>query len=155
MFNCQSVRNKKEEIENFTNHANIDILCLNETWLTKMDKFTIRNFETLRLDRKSGNSGGGVSICIKNSIKFERIDLDLNEEIIAVKILSSQIDPALNNDFILVTFYNPPNSVICAEILSKLAKLGQKVLIMGDLNAHSPTWKSKRYNTSGKIVEEF
>ncbi|CAF0704299.1 unnamed protein product [Brachionus calyciflorus] len=98
---------------------------------------------------------GGVSICIKNSIKFERIDLDLNEEIIAVKILSSQIDPALNNDFILVTFYNPPNSVICAEILSKLAKLGQKVLIMGDLNAHSPTWKSKRYNTSGKIVEEF
>lgn len=134
----------------------ISLCILSETWFTTSDLLSIPNYRIERQDRKGCQKGGGLLIACHCSIPYERLNLDgipvNNEELIAIRL------PKLtrnNEDIILVGMYNPPKYNIGLQCIKSIGKLGDKVLIMGDLNAHNPIWLSMKYNTSGEVIEQF
>jgi hypothetical protein len=63
-----------------------------------------------------------------------------------------------NEDLVIVSYYSPPKEDLVKQALDDIFKLGPRVLLLGDLNAHSPVWNSnpsKTYNKSGHTLTEF
>ena len=78
-FNCHSVRNKVHEVMELISSNEIDIICLQETWLRKCDTSLIEeikeyNFEVIteRKPRKY-DIGGGVAKFVTEKIKIQAI----------------------------------------------------------------------------------
>ena len=70
LLNAQSYTNKFAEINDFISTNQIDVMCLNETWL-KHDKKTanlLKNYTIIRNDRLT--RGGGVAIIIERIKKL-------------------------------------------------------------------------------------
>ena len=80
-FNCHSVRNKVHAVMELISSNEIDIICLQETWLRKCDTSIIEeikeyNFEiiTERKPRKC-DIGGGVAILYRQKFVTEKIKI--------------------------------------------------------------------------------
>lgn len=52
-------------------------VLLTETWLNQNNRINIRNFDTVRADRKIGR-GRGVAILVKKSIKYSHVEIPFN-----------------------------------------------------------------------------
>lgn len=163
LLNIQSLKKKVSEFNHFLITNQIGICILSETWLKPSDKISIPNYSIERKDRSNGHQGGGVLIACHCSIPYERINLDslpvAQEEIISIKIPKIT---STNQDIYLVGIYNPPktainnfNNNINQIVLKRLSQLGNKVLIMGDFNAHNPIWLSNGRDSCGEIIENF
>ena len=61
-WNCQGVRSKRKELELYLKENTIDIIALNETFLTKKINFKIQDYDTIRNDRSTGRRGGVNSL---------------------------------------------------------------------------------------------
>ena len=98
-LNCRSGVYKEEEIFNYIEENDPDILTMSETW---MDESVSKNsheppgYQIIRLDRsetfketygKPGH-GGGIAVLHKNNLQVDKIDLIKNEfeEILWLKI---------------------------------------------------------------------
>lgn len=106
-WNCQSVGNKRPELEFRAQDS--DIWLLSETWLRKGDRINIRNFDCKRRDRSLGR-GGGVAILIKNNIEYSQVDITYNcnnkLECCAIQITWNQ------KPLIIISVYKPPVVII-------------------------------------------
>ena len=60
-WNCQGIRSKRKELELYLKENVIDVIALNETFLSKKHNFLI---PFIRNDRPEGQ-GGGVAFLIK------------------------------------------------------------------------------------------
>lgn len=152
LLNVQSLNNKSYEIFNYTINKNIDIFCFNETFLT--DKISninhFKNYYFIRNDRKK--RGGGTGILINNSIEAELIKKSstAEHEYILIKIKN-------NSDFIyLVNAYTPPESKSNYLFIEDIVKkYGDKVIIVGDLNATNKSWFCGSNNARGYALENI
>jgi hypothetical protein len=151
-FNSQSIKNKKALLEHFLATNSIDVCSLNETWLSRKDEFRIRNFKSFRRDRPDNSGKGGVCLLVRQEIQAEEIPHQLSSEIIIVRLHKVTKN---KDNLIIVSFYNPPQVHLAEAVLKFIFDLGPKVLLVGDLNAHSPTWLSESQNTSGRNLDEF
>ncbi|CAF0713691.1 unnamed protein product [Brachionus calyciflorus] len=135
LFNAQSILSKIDQIKDFLVSKNIDILCINESWLNANQKLKIQNYDIKRLNRIN-ERGGGVCIIINKKINYQIVSLNPNEEIQVVKIYDKHL---------------------CADplLLSKIADLGDNVLLLGDLNAHYSMWSSRLTNKAGEQIVDF
>ena len=75
-LNCQSIRNKVQDIISYLEEKHTDIGVLQETWLTKGDKNIIAEIKELgygvhNLIRTTGR-GGGVAIVYKPKLDVKR-----------------------------------------------------------------------------------
>ena len=66
-WNCQGVRSKRKELELYLKENTIDIIALNETFLTKKINFKIQGYDTIQNDRSTGLSGG-VAFLVKHGL---------------------------------------------------------------------------------------
>ena len=66
-WNCQGIRPKLKEVELYLKENIIDVIALNETFLSKKHNFRIPGYDTIRNDRSTGQKGG-VSILVKHSL---------------------------------------------------------------------------------------
>ena len=80
-FNCRSVRKKVHAVMELISSNEIDIICLQETWLRKCDTSIIEkmreyNFEiiTERKPRKC-DKGGGVAILYRKKFITKKIKI--------------------------------------------------------------------------------
>ena len=87
-WNCNGIKSKIEELIVFCNENKPDFISLNEIKCNQMEannNLNIKNYNYLHKTRNN-NLGGGVAILIKNTIVFEKLDLDvINSEIIGIK----------------------------------------------------------------------
>jgi len=152
LFNAQSILSKIDQIKDFLVSKNIDILCINESWLNANQKLKIQNYDILRLDRIN-ERGGGVCILINKKINYQTVSLNTNEEIQVVKIFDQLL---CAGDFYIVNYYKSPRiTEFDPLLLSKIADLGDNVLLLGDLNAHSSMWSSRITNKAGEQIVDF
>lgn len=156
-WNCRSIRNKIIEFNDFLSVNNVDICCLSETWLNESQTFYHPNYECIRKDR-IGQSGGGVAILVKKSIKFSNIPCISTQVIENVGIA---IDIAENIELKIYSVYFPGgqnNSNYRNSFKSDLRKMlntGQNYLFCGDFNSRHRTWNCLRANSWGNILHEF
>ena len=55
----------------------------------------------------------------------------------------------------IANFYNPGRNVECEELTCYMTQLGDRFVVAGDFNAHSPLWDSRgRSNITGHSLEE-
>jgi len=149
-FNAQSIRNKIDELQHYMATAHIDVCAINETWLSKDDKLNVPGYTTSRRDRNS--TGGGVCFLVHNSLKFNVILPAQNEEILAIKVHDITTN---RQDICIVTYYSAPKTSINLEPLYDLINDNNNTLIIGDLNAHSEAWHSRRTCPKGQLLTNF
>ena len=147
-FNTQSLKPKVELLSHFLAEHEIDICTLNETWLTAKVNLNIKNFKIFRKDRDS--RGGGVCILVRNHIDSQEINLASKEEAIAIRIKNGTKS---KKDIIIATYYNKPSKTIDLETIEEIFDQEENVLLLGDLNGHSPLWNSSTKDPTGTIIE--
>ncbi|CAF0980674.1 unnamed protein product [Brachionus calyciflorus] len=141
-----------ENYLNFPLSKNIDILCINESWLNANQKLKIQNYDIIRLDRIN-ERGGGVCIIINKKINYKIVNLNPNEEIQLVKIFDQIL---CAGDFFIVNYYKSSRITESDPLLlSKIADLGDNVLLLGDLKTHSSMWSSRLTNKAGEQIVDF
>ena len=106
-WNCQGVRSKRKELELYLNENSIDIIALNETFLTKKVNFKIPGYDTIRNDRSTGQKGG-VAFLVKHGLvinkEFRNADFNI---ITDNEALAINLELSCNQNLTLATIYCP------------------------------------------------
>ncbi|GFS60771.1 RNA-directed DNA polymerase from mobile element jockey [Trichonephila clavipes] len=152
-LNINGTQRKIEELTEILNVNKVHIACLQATKLNPNLKLKIKGFTTLRKDRKD-RPGGGLAFLVKSAdIKFREItlppttDYDENStEVQAITVLLPQ------QEVTTINVYHPDNSDINLDILNTL--LDTKILL-GDLNAKTPSWGSMTLDLKGSQIEDL
>ncbi|KAK2583960.1 hypothetical protein KPH14_006424 [Odynerus spinipes] len=143
---CKRTQKQNWELIEFLGRNKIDIMLINETKYTSKDKIKFKGYTCYRKERE--NSAGGVAILVKDSIPHKILKISDNITLEAVGItLLSRIN--------VITAYRRPSSVLRNRDLDELINSGDKVLIIGDLNAVHLNWNCNRNNRSGNILENY
>ena len=144
-FNVRSAPKNLSSVDNFLHYLNnkFTVIGLTETWFKShnVDLYSIPGYihENNYRDKKVG---GGVSMCILDSIEYiRRDDLEVctvDIESIFVEINKEYIDSSCN--VIIGVIYRPPNREIInfqhemSAILNKLKQSQKHCYLMGDFN---------------------
>ncbi|KAK2577593.1 hypothetical protein KPH14_012704, partial [Odynerus spinipes] len=145
-WNANGLRNKIQEVEEFLARRKIDILLINETKLNPKIKLKIRNYTCIRKDRD--NSAGGVAILIRNNVPVSIVNLSdiLSIECICVKLVSN---------IHIIAAYSKPDSCFTEEEIQTLLDIGNKVIMIGDLNARHLAWNCHINNRKGVVLKKY
>lgn len=152
-LNIRSIYNKKEELKDVIRNHNLDIICLQETWI-KEDNFNLmQSYKCFHRNRADGY--GGVAIMVKNKISTNEIlFIDLtNIEIIGVEVKVKHKKE--NKMYNIINIYIKPN-ITDGELSEDLDRIGTKLnnienlIICGDINLAHNMWDNKCKGNSKK-----
>lgn len=145
-WNANGMHSKLPDIRELIERKKLDLICINETKLQEKLRIKFKNYTTIRNDRPT--LGGGVAIIIKNDIPHKIIHhkIATNIENICLKLADSTV---------LIAAYNPPRNLYKESELLQLTALGDRVLIIGDLNSRHTTWNNHIDNTNGRTLFSF
>ena len=151
-WNCQGVRSKRKELELYLKENTIDIIALNETFLTKRLIFKIQGYDTIRNDRSTGRRGD-VSFLVKHGLvvnkEFRNADFNIITENEALAI---NLELSCNQNLTLATIYCPdgnPNFLLFQTINN----LSDNVMFVGDFNSKLEAFGCASKNTSGPMLK--
>ena len=146
-WNAEGVFNKKVPLTERLHKEDVDVACIQETHLNTNHRFSIRGYQTFRLDRE-GRHKGGVLILVRNNIAASDFKVDTNQqaEIHGVKIT---VDNSAINIFNL---YCPPDKDLS---LQHIQVPSQNCLAVGDFNSHSTSWGYGETDRRGDEVEDW
>ena len=136
-LNVNSLTKHIDEIRILLAEKPFDVLSINESkidWSISDSEIFIHNYSVLRHDRN--RQGGGVALCIRNSIPYT-VRQDLVPE--SLEMICVEINTKFNRPFLLSTWYRPLNSEIDLfnnfELFLLKCDMEEKELILiGDLN---------------------
>ena len=151
-LNCNSLNNKLGELKNLLDEREPDVFCLCETWLSERFVPKFKNYMAEWKHR--GTAGGGLGILVRNGLQYRTLNVpdfvggSLEAQIMKIFIGNSEPLHILN-------LYNPNKNVSIEELEYYVSKLGDKYLIIGDFNAHSPVLDSnvRSSNPTGRSLE--
>ena len=150
-LNIHSVNNKIDELRHFIHSNNIDIMSLNETFLSEKKIIYIEDYNIIRQDRVN-RKGGGVCLIVHKSIEYNRINTNEFKDIEHVTIIIKSIH---NDKIAISSHYNPPDSKLNFDFLLFIQNLTANFILLGDLNAHHRLWGGTKINNSGSTVAKF
>ena len=150
-LNCNSLSNKLAEIKYYLYRNKPDILCLCETMIKKYEpKFIGYNV----LWKHRNGDKGGLAILIRQDISFREINFNpFPERSLELQIIefADQLGTIR-----LGNMYNPHQNILVPEFNHYLNILGNRCILIGDFNAHSPLWDIRgRSNCTGKNIERI
>ncbi|RZC36863.1 Exo endo phos 2 domain containing protein, partial [Asbolus verrucosus] len=122
-------------------------MAITETKLINRDKFRIKNYNIVRKNRNNNTRAGGVLILIKKGIPYVQIQIpETSIETVGIK---------LANNINFIAAYNKPQNKISDRDLNTLTNIGNKVRLVGDLNARHTTWNCHISNQNGRIIKNY
>ena len=136
-LNVNSLRSHLDEVQLLINNLGIHILALNETKLDPnypKELTSVAGYQQERLDRTC--NGGGVSIYIRDSIKYKhRSDVPVDD----LEIICIEVEPPKSKSFLVLAWYRPPSDPVVSfdkleKVLSFLDKEGKEIILLGDTN---------------------
>lgn len=139
-WNANGLRNHIGELRNFICHHRLDLITVNETKLTEDIKIKIKDFQIFRKDRTA--HGGGVAIIVRNNIPLKLLTNHIRTSIEHIAI-------QLKDNTCIIAVYNQPRNQLTIDDIQSLTNIGNKVLIVGDLNARHYTWMNHVDNHNG------
>ena len=153
-LNCQSLNNKLFDVKLMIHVLKPDFVALSETWISRhIPKFYNYQAEWLhRTDRL----GGGLGMLIRRGIQYQYHNLNhFSGGVLEYQAIKLHLQD--QSSLIVFSIYNPNKNVTLDEIEFYINQLGNKYLIIGDFNAHTPmlTSKSVRRDITGRTVEQM
>ena len=146
-WNAEGVYRKKIPLTERLHAENIDVACIQETHLNTNHRFTIRGYQTFKMNRE-GRHKGGVLILVRNSIAATEVKLDTNQE---AEIQRVQITV----DKSVVTIFNLYCPVDKDLSLQTMDLPPENCLVVGDFNSHSSSWGYDETDQRGDEVEDW
>ena len=157
LLNCRSIRseNKAREFKLFVREHDPDVIMGTESWLTNDisdAEIFPHNYVTYRKDR-CDRTGGGVFICIRESITSYREDWNNTDECEA--IWCRIIDKGKKH-YIIGCLYDPPSDceLRLSEFLSvleqKALSTNFRIIVGGDFNLPDIDWTNMISSTGGR-----
>ena len=153
-WNCQGIRPKRKELELYIKENVIDVIALNETFLSKKHTFKIPGYDTIRNDRSTGQ-GGGVAFLVKhglvvnNEYRNDDFNIITNNEALAIELELSN-----NQNLTLATIYCP-NGNANLSLLQTINNLSDNVMFVGDFNSKLDFFGCAKKNISGIICSKI
>ena len=146
-WNAEGIQNKKAALSERLRQLDIDIACIQETHLKDNIRLNIRGYQVIRQDR-TDRIKGGIMILIKNSIPFQdlSVETDNQAEIQKVKV-------TLGNE--ILTIYNEYCPVDKTLSLEKIEVEETNCIVVGDFNSHSEAWGYPISDRRGEEIEEW
>ena len=134
-WNCFHFRSRVEEFRGFLASEAPDIVALNETKLSAELANHLLRFDgyiaKCRPRALHPGHGGGVAILVREELQFafETSFEKHDKELLALSVFHR------GKTILFVTLYNPPKSVLSAELFRDIESRGDEWIVMGDLNA--------------------
>ena len=152
-WNCNSINRRKQERLHYLKNKSQrppHVICLQEILLTANKYFELPDYTIIRKDRP--NPAGGVLIAIHSSVAYSPINIVEDLEVLAIKLHTT----TTNKPIIIINIYNQPANTIELSFVKNICDLHKdKVITLGDMNAHHTSWKCKNNNKSGEYILNF
>jgi len=131
-------------------------MCIQESLLWPHNSFWINVFKTIRNDITSSNQRGICTLIRKNLI-FSYIDLSaFNHPSWEIQDIILPLD---NDLLVLVNIYRHPNQITpfssYNQLFSFILNKYNKVIFVGDFNAHHSWWGCDYGDSAGKILSHI
>ena len=151
-WNCQGLRPKRKELQNYLLGNQIDILALNETFLQPKIKFDLPGYDKYKNDRLVGTKGGVANLVKKGIIvnqewKNEHFDVITDNE-----TLSIEIELQNGDKIILATMYCPNGNPSSRLFRMMIKALSKKVIFLGDFDSKHKQFGCIKPNKSGQTL---
>ena len=136
-LNVKGLRSHLDEVQLLIDNLGIHVHALNETKLDPnypIGLTSVAGYQQERLERTC--NGGGVSIYIRDSIKYKhRSDVSVDD----LEIICIEVEPAESKSFLVLAWYRPPGDPVASfdkleKVLSYLDKEGKEIILLGDTN---------------------
>ena len=150
-WNCQGLRPKRKELQNYLLENQIDILALNETFLKPKFKFHLPGYDIYKNDRLIGTKGG-VAILVKKGIivnqdwKNEHFNVITDNEALAIEI------ELQNGDKVILATIYCPNGNPSLRQFRMINALSKQVIFLGDFNSKHKQFGCVKPNKSGQTL---
>ena len=150
-WNCQGLRPKRKELQNYLLDNQIDILALNETFLKPKFKFHLPGYDIYKNDRLAGTKGG-IAILVKKGIivnqewKNEHFNVITDNESLAIEIELQNRDKV-----ILATIYCP-NGSPSSRLFRMINTHSNQIIFLGDFNSKHKQFGCVKPNKSGQTL---
>ena len=144
-WNMQSYRTKFHELKLLLNEHTPLCMCLQETMIRTANIHSPSGYSIIHQpsDPDDGHTRG-VAILVNKNVHHEVINLNTNLQALAVRI-------TIHKTYTICTLYLPHQNVRKQDIQNLINQLPQPFLLLGDMNAHSPTWGSSSENERVKF----
>ena len=155
-LNANEIGNKLTELEIVLERNKVKVAVIQESKLSPKSKNPcIQNYTTLRKDRSHGQ-GGGLLIFIHRSITFSK-QPSSPESLSDPHLEELSIKAELGNTKLIISNVHIPPASSCSNgYHSSIEHLltTPDTLILGDFNAHHPSWYSRSTDTRGRKMAD-
>lgn len=148
-WNCNGFYTRLPDLQILLQEYKPQVLALQETHLHPTKSINLRNYAVYSHSQISTlKSKGGVLLAIEQKIYAEHINLTTPLQAVAARIFAP-------SPLTICSIYIPPTDMLrLEELTSLISSLPSPILLLGDFNAHSPSWGGHYINQHGKIIEE-
>ena len=149
LWNCQGLRPKRKELQNYLLENQTDILALNETFLEPKFKFHLPGYDIYKNDRLVSTKGG-IAILVKKGIivnqewKNEHFNVITDNKALAIEIKLQNLDKV-----ILATIYCP-NGNLSSRLFRMINALSNQAIFLKDFNSKHKQFGCVKPNKSGQ-----
>jgi len=158
-MNCQSIKNKRCELQATTEYIKPDIIIGNESWLapeyTNSEIFP-EGFNSMVYRNDRNKNGGGVFISVRDGYTTSEI----NQGSSNCEIVWTELQSQNEKSIILVSFYRPPNTGVetLQELRKSLENLPKNsedkiIILAGDFNLPHINWKNNTIKPGGNQLQ--
>ena len=146
-WNAEGIQNKKATLAERLKQEDIDVACIQETHLKENLRLSMRGYQVVRQDR-TDRIKGGVLILIKNSLPYQEIIVDTENqaEIQGIRVI-------MGNE--TLTIFNEYCPVDRNLSLGKIEIGETSCIVVGDFNSHSEAWSYSEADRRGEEVEDW
>lgn len=157
-WNARSLKNKVDELQNYLIPNDIDIACIQETWLTRYDKTYIPGYVCIRKDKTNQNNPnqrtrGGLCIYVKQKIQYKRIPA--NEQIKNIDSLGIKIETGQSKANIFSIYLGPTKQLSYTELDHLLSDNHTLTILAGDWNSKHRTWNNTVEDAKGRKIAQY
>ena len=147
LWNANGLAQHTEEVKNYIQNQQVDIMLISETHFTTRSYFKIPNYTIYDTQPPDGTAHGGTAILIKNGIKHYLHGHYNLEHFQATSVtVEDWVGPLT-----IAAIYCPPKHNIKAEKFRHFyTSLGHRFLAGGDYNAKHTHWGSRLVTPRGR-----
>ncbi|KAJ8975573.1 hypothetical protein NQ317_018105 [Molorchus minor] len=149
-WNVNGIRSRRNELLEIADRPDPDVIAIQETKIDSRHEFRMRGYRVYLQDRNI--RGGGVAVLVKSNITHHQTRAGGlgNLEVIGIEIQLPRREPLH-----ILSCYQPRMIPLLGEDLGDLFPDAQQVIAIGDFNAKSRQWNSRRLNARGRELEGF
>jgi ribonuclease HI/exonuclease III len=124
------------------------VICIQETWLTPTSRpFVLPGYD---IERKDGGIHAGILTAVRNGVTYSMIEIDCpGAQVTQIKLNGGPVH--------LINLYVQPRTPFPTDAIRKHIERYKdvKFIILGDMNAYSPTWGADYTDTRGRAIDQI